>query len=205
MTYDPVLCLASASPRRRELLATIGVAVEVRPVNIDETPRADEAAHDYVVRLAWEKALAGAPFSTLPILGADTAVVCDGAILGKPAGAEQAASMLRGLAGRAHEVLTGVAVSGPAGLLTACVATRVYLRAISETELAAYWATGEPADKAGGYAIQGLAAVFVERIEGSHSAVVGLPLFETANLLSQQGVLLWNGALPIGPSSCPMS
>lgn len=201
MTPDPVLCLASASPRRRDLLAAIGVAVEVRPVDIDETPRAGEAAHDYVVRLAREKALAGARLAALPALGSDTAVVSDGAILGKPAGREQAAAMLRRLAGRAHEVLTGVAVTGPAGLLTACVTTRVFLREISDAELAAYWATGEPADKAGGYAIQGLAAVFVEHIEGSHSAVVGLPLFETAELLARQGVPLWNGALPNGPMS----
>ncbi|PRY73505.1 Maf family protein [Halomonas ventosae] len=201
MPPDPVLCLASASPRRRDLLATIGVAVEVRPVDLDETPGAGEAAHDYVLRLAREKALAGARLSALPTLGSDTAVVCDGAILGKPAGREQAAAMLRSLSGRCHEVLTGVAVSGPAGVLATCVTTRVFLRPIKEAELAAYWATGEPADKAGGYAIQGLAAVFVEHIEGSHSAVVGLPLFETAELLARQGVPLWNGALPSGPMS----
>lgn len=201
MTLDPVLCLASASPRRRDLLASIGVAVEVRPVDIDESPRPGEAAHDYVVRLAREKALAGARLSALPALGSDTAVVCDGAILGKPAGREQAAAMLGALSGRAHEVLTGVAVSGPAGLLTACVTTRVFMRAITDAELVAYWTTGEPADKAGGYAIQGLAAVFVEHIEGSHSAVVGLPLYETADLLARQGVPLWNGSLPIGAMS----
>ncbi|MDR9439850.1 MAG: Maf family protein [Halomonas sp.] len=198
---DPVLCLASASPRRRDLLASIGVRVEVRPVDIDETPRFEETPHDYVVRLAREKALAGARLSALPVLGSDTAVVCDGAILGKPAGREQAAAMLRGLSGRGHEVLTGVAVSGTAGLLAACVTTRVFLRPISDAELAAYWATGEPADKAGGYAIQGLAAVFVEHIEGSHSAVVGLPLFETADLLARQGVPIWNAAFPIGAMS----
>ncbi|MGM0537217.1 MAG: Maf family protein [Pseudomonadota bacterium] len=196
---DPVLCLASASPRRRDLLASIGVSVEVRPVDIDETPSAGEAAHDYVVRLAREKALAGARHTRLPVLGSDTAVVRDGAILGKPQGAEDAAAMLRELSGRAHEVLTGVAVTGPAGLLAVCVTTRVFMRDISETEIAAYWASGEPCDKAGAYAIQGLAAVFVERIEGSHSAVVGLPLHETAELLGRQGVPLWNGALRIGP------
>ncbi|MEQ6887557.1 Maf family protein [Halomonas sp. CS7] len=194
MTHDPVLCLASASPRRRDLLASIGVTVEVRPVDIDETPRPAEPAADYVVRLAREKALAGARLTRLPTLGSDTAVVRDGEILGKPAGREQAATMLRSLSGRAHEVLTGVAVSGPAGLLSVCVTTRVFMRVLEEDELAAYWATGEPADKAGGYAIQGLAAVFVEHIEGSHSAVVGLPLFETANLLARQGVPLWHGA-----------
>ncbi len=192
---SPSLCLASASPRRRALLAAIGVPVEVRPVDIDETPRPGESAADYVVRLAREKALAGAGLTALPTLGSDTAVVCDGKILGKPEGPGHAASMLSGLSGRAHEVLTAVAVTGPAGVLDACVATRVTMREISDDEIAAYWASGEPADKAGGYAIQGLAAVFVERIEGSHSAVVGLPLFETAELLRRQGVAVWGGAL----------
>ncbi|WP_416140165.1 Maf family protein [Halomonas sp. HK25] len=191
----PALCLASASPRRRDLLAAIGVTVTVCPVDIDETPRTGESACAYVTRLAREKALAGARLATLPTLGADTAVVCDGEILGKPEGPEHAANMLRGLAGRTHEVLTAVAVSGPAGVHEACVATRVTMRAITDDEISAYWASGEPADKAGGYAIQGLAAVFIERIEGSHSAVVGLPLFETAALLRRQGVALWGGGL----------
>ncbi|MDT8880356.1 Maf family protein [Halomonas saccharevitans] len=194
MTHDPVLCLASASPRRRDLLSSIGVTVEVRPVDIDETPRPSESAADYVVRLAREKALAGARLTRLPTLGSDTAVVRDGEILGKPASRDHAASMLGSLSGRGHEVLTGVAVSGPAGVLTACVTTRVFMRELTTAELAAYWVTGEPADKAGGYAIQGLAAVFVEHIEGSHSAVVGLPLFETADLLARQGVPLWHEA-----------
>lgn len=190
----PVLCLASASPRRRDLLASIGVVVEVRPVDIDETPLPDESAAAYVSRLAYEKALAGAGLTTLPTLGSDTAVVCDGEILGKPEGNEHAASMLRRLAGRTHEVLTAVAVSGLAGVLTSCVTTRVTMREITKEEITAYWASGEPVDKAGGYAIQGLAAVFVERLEGSHSAVVGLPLFETAALLRRQGVAVWGGA-----------
>ncbi|MFO8045166.1 MAG: Maf family protein [Halomonas sp.] len=193
--FRPVLCLASASPRRRDLLASIGVDVEVRPVDIDETPLPGEIATAYVSRLASEKALAGAGLSTLPTLGSDTAVVCDGEILGKPEGSEHAASMLRRLSGRAHQVLTAVTVSGPAGVLTACVTTRVTMREITEDEIVAYWASGEPADKAGAYAIQGLAAVFVERLEGSHSAVVGLPLFETAALLRRQGVAVWGGAL----------
>lgn len=187
-----VLCLASASPRRRELLAGIGVVAEVKPVSIDETPLREERPDAYVMRLAREKALAGSRRTTLPALGSDTAVVCDGRILGKPTDQAEAAAMLHMLAGRAHEVLTAVAVTGPAGLLDVCVATRVYMRRIDDREMAAYWATGEPADKAGGYAIQGLAAVFVERIEGSHSAVVGLPLFETAQLLTRQGVPLWH-------------
>ncbi len=189
------LCLASASPRRRQLLASIGVEVDVHPVDIDETPRAGEAAEAYVRRLAREKALAGAQGAVLPVLGADTAVILDGSILGKPRDQVHAAAMLGALAGRTHEVITAVAVAGPAGLLEACVATRVTLRTIAPHEIAAYWATGEPVDKAGGYAIQGLAAIFVERIEGSHSAVVGLPLFETAALLAQQGVAPWKDAV----------
>lgn len=194
-TPSPLLCLASASPRRRELLASIGVPLTACPVDIDETPLPGESAEAYVTRLAREKALAGTRLSSLPTLGSDTAVVLDGAILGKPEGPAHAAAMLRSLAGREHRVLTAVAVTGPAGLLDACVATTVAMREISDGEIAAYWASGEPADKAGGYAIQGLAAVFVEHIAGSHSAVVGLPLFETAALLRRQGVALWDGAL----------
>ncbi|MBS9402046.1 septum formation inhibitor Maf [Halomonas sp. TRM85114] len=193
---DLVLCLASASPRRRDLLTSIGVKVDVQPVDIDETPLVDETPATYVMRLAREKACNAAGRCALPVLGADTAVVCDGAILGKPEGREHAATMLRSLSGRGHEVLTAVAVSGPFGLLDACVTTRVEMRDLTDDEIAAYWATGEPVGKAGGYAIQGLAAVFVARVEGSHSAVVGLPLFETAALLARQGVPVWNRAMP---------
>lgn len=199
MTAD--LRLASASPRRRELLASIGVRVEVCPVDVDETPLSGEAALDYVARLARAKALAGAHRSPLPTLGSDTAVVCDGEILGKPRDRQQAVAMLRSLSGRGHEVLTAVAVTGPAGLLEACVSTRVVMREIDDAEIDAYWATGEPADKAGGYAVQGFAAVFVARVEGSHSAVVGLPLFETAALLVRQGVPIWSGSFKNGAMS----
>ncbi|MDR5868409.1 Maf family protein [Halomonas koreensis] len=191
----PLIRLASASPRRRELLASIDVPVEVWPVDLDETPRPGEAPEAYVRRLAEEKARAGAAGSALPTLGSDTAVVRDDEILGKPRDREHAAAMLRSLAGREHRVLTAVAVTGPAGLLSRVVETRVALRELGEAEIAAYWATGEPADKAGGYAIQGRAAIFVSRIAGSHSAVVGLPLFETAELLARQGVPLWNRAM----------
>ncbi|CBV41797.1 Maf family protein [Halomonas elongata] len=188
----PCIRLASASPRRRELLAGIEVSVEVRPMDIDETPLEGESPEAYVTRLAREKAAAGHRSGGLPTLGADTAVVRDGEILGKPADAEQAAAMLGSLAGRTHEVMTAVAVCGPAGMLTRCVCSRVTLREIDAAEIEAYWRTGEPADKAGGYAIQGRGAVFVTHLEGSHSAVVGLPLCETADLLSRQGVPLWN-------------
>lgn len=187
----PVLCLASASPRRRALLASIGVPVVVHPCDIDETPLAGESATAYVCRLAVAKAEAAVPLTDLPTLGSDTAVVVDGRILGKPVDAEEGAKMLRLLSGRRHEVLTAVAVSGPEGMLSCCVATQVTMREIETHEIAAYWRTGEPADKAGGYAIQGLAAVFVKQIQGSHSAVVGLPLFETTHLLRRQGVPIW--------------
>lgn len=190
----PVLCLASASPRRRTLLASIGVPVSVHPCDIDETPLANESARAYVQRLAIAKAAAAAPFTELPTLGSDTAVVVDGRILGKPMDAEEGAFMLRLLSGRSHEVLTAVAVSGPEGMLACCVATQVTMREITTDEIAAYWRTGEPADKAGGYAIQGLAAIFVKDINGSHSAVVGLPLFETTELLRRQGVPIWQRA-----------
>lgn len=186
-----VLRLASASPRRRELLSSIGLEVEIAPADIDETPRSGESPMAYVTRLARAKAEVGARGSRLPTLGSDTAVVLDGRILGKPEDCDHARSMLAALSGRAHEVLTAVAISGPCGMLDTCVSTRVVMRSIDTTEIDAYWATGEPADKAGGYAIQGRAAVFVERIEGSYSAVVGLPLFETAELLQRQGVTLW--------------
>jgi len=186
-----ILCLASASPRRLELLASIGVDCEVHPVDIDETPLPGELPRDYVCRLARDKARAGAAFSDLPVLGSDTAVVLEGDILGKPRDRDHALEMLAALSGNTHEVLTGVAVSGPQGLVDICVTTRVTLRGISPAEAAAYWATGEPQDKAGGYGIQGRAAVFVSHIEGSHSAVVGLPLYETAELLERQGVALW--------------
>lgn len=188
----PCIRLASASPRRRELLAGIGVSVEVQPMDIDETPLEGESPEAYVTRLAREKAAAGHRPGGLSTLGADTVVVRDGEILGKPADAGHAAAMLRSLAGRTHEVMTAVAVCGPAGVLTCCVRSRVTLREIDAVEIEAYWRTGEPADKAGGYAIQGRGAVFVTHLEGSHSAVVGLPLCETADLLSRQGVPLWN-------------
>ncbi|ELY21086.1 Maf-like protein [Vreelandella titanicae BH1] len=187
----PVLCLASASPRRRALLASIGVPVTVHPCDIDETLQVGESAQAYVQRLAVAKAEAAAPFTHLPILGSDTAVVVDGRILGKPANAEEGAEMLRLLSGRCHEVLTAVAISGPEGMLSSCVTTQVTMREISADEIVAYWRTGEPADKAGGYAIQGLAAIFVKQIQGSHSAVVGLPLYETTHLLCRQGVPIW--------------
>ncbi len=192
------LILASASPRRRELLASIGVASLVRPVDIDETPAPDEAPLAHVTRLAREKALAGAAGAATDqaVLGADTVVVLGERILGKPRDKADGLAMLAALSGGEHRVITAVAVNGPAGLLEAAVTTRVWMREISSREAEAYWASGEPADKAGGYAIQGLASIFVMRLEGSYSAVVGLPLHESAELLRRQGLPLWSGGLP---------
>ena len=189
----PVLCLVSASPRRQALLASIGVPVTVMPSNVDETPIEGESPAAYVERLAIAKAEAATGKTTLPVLGSDTAVVVDDTILGKPRDQQHAADMLSLLAGRSHRVLTAVAVSGSRGILSCCVTTEVIMRALTADEIECYWHTGEPVDKAGGYAIQGLAAIFIERIQGSHSAVVGLPLFETTRLLRQQGVPIWAG------------
>lgn len=191
---SPVLCLASASPRRRELLAQIGVGpIAVQPVDVDESPQQGESPAAYVERLARHKAQVGAAMieHALPVLGGDTAVVLKQRILGKPADFEQARDMLRQLSGKTHEVLSGVAVTGPAGIQSAVVTTRVRFRHLSDSEIERYWASGEPCDKAGAYGIQGLGSVFVQDIRGSYSAVVGLPLYETARLLSIQRIPVW--------------
>lgn len=191
------LILASASPRRRELLAQIGVAAKVAPAAIDETVFTGEAPSDYVLRLAREKAskvFAEQPQSlqeSLVCLGSDTSVVFGAEILGKPESYEQSAAMLRMLSGCTHQVMTGVALVGLLGVQEALVTTDVVFREISDAEIEAYWASGEPQDKAGSYGIQGLGAVFVDHIQGSYSAVVGLPLAETAQLLRAAGVPIW--------------
>ncbi|MEW5511455.1 Maf family protein [Pseudomonas asiatica] len=187
------LYLASGSPRRRELLTQIGVPFSVVSAPIDETPLPDESAPAYVERLARAKAAAGLACLEGPavVLGADTAVVLDGRILGKPENREDALAMLAGLSGREHHVLTAVALSDGQRVLSLCVTSKVRFRTISADEAQRYWASGEPADKAGGYAIQGLGAVFVTGLSGSYSAVVGLPLCETAELLGQFGIACW--------------
>ena len=226
------LYLASASPRRRELLAQIGVECRVLAVDLDESPLPGEPPEVYVRRLALDKARAalalvaprdgghaggaGADPGKAPrygghaggagadpgedavsgwqasgalVLAADTAVVVDTQVLGKPRDAGDAAAMLRLLSGREHRVLSGVALVGPGAEATSAVSeSRVRMRPIAEAEITAYWATGEPADKAGGYAIQGRAAVFVEALSGSYSGVMGLPLFETSALLAAAGL-----------------
>lgn len=187
MTRNMVI-LASQSPRRADLLAQIGIEFRMQPADIDESMHADEGAADYVERVAVAKArTVHARFPDLPVLGADTAVVLDQQILGKPADRDDAIGMLLRLSGRTHEVLTGVAVVADHTEYRLNV-SRVAFREISEQEAAAYWATGEPADKAGAYAIQGLAAAFIERIEGSYSGIVGLPLCEVMQLLNRVGV-----------------
>ncbi|BBU43505.1 MULTISPECIES: nucleoside triphosphate pyrophosphatase [Pseudomonas] len=187
------LYLASGSPRRRELLTQIGVPFSVVSAPIDETPLPDESAPAYVERLARAKAAAGLASveGTAVVLGADTAVVLDGRILGKPESREDALAMLADLSGREHQVLTAVALTDGQRVQSLCVTSQVRFRAISDDEAQRYWASGEPADKAGGYAIQGLGAVFVTGLSGSYSAVVGLPLSETADLLGQFGVACW--------------
>jgi septum formation protein len=185
--------LASASPRRSELLRQLGVPFTVRAAAIDEALSAGEQPEAYVVRLAAAKAEAvwAAVADARPVLGADTAVVLDGEVLGKPATAAEAAAMLERLSGRTHRVLTGVALRHAGGLDTRLSESEVRFRATTAGERRAYCATGEPFDKAGGYGIQGHAAVFVESLRGSYSGVVGLPLYETAQLLARCGLPAW--------------
>ncbi len=189
--------LASASPRRRELLQQIGVRFTVMSAAVDETVQPGEAALDYVCRLAQSKA--DAVFSRIqiegqpqrPVLGADTSVVLGDNILGKPADEAAAVAMLMELSGQTHQVITAVALVDELNSQLVYSSTEVRFRSIVESEARAYWNTGEPADKAGGYGIQGFGAVFVENLQGSYSGVVGLPLYETANLLKHARVRLW--------------
>lgn len=191
---DVQIFLASQSPRRRELLQQIGVRYQVLQVEVDECIPQHVTALEWAQHLALAKAQAGRqclPASeTRPVLGADTLVVCNGHILGKPRDREQGLAMLAQLSGHSHEVITAVAVVDRHGEQLADSRSQVRMRAISSAEAAAYWATGEPADKAGGYAIQGRGAIFVAELTGSYSAVMGLPLFETAQLLTAVGVPL---------------
>jgi septum formation protein len=187
------LILASKSPRRLALLAQIGLQASVIGADVDERTHADETATAYVLRVALAKARAVrshtiAARDERPVLAADTAVICDDRILGKPADAADAARMLALLSGRSHRVLTAVALLGRREQ-TLLSETRVLFRPIDPAEAAAYWASGEPRDKAGGYAVQGLGALFVSGIEGSWSGVVGLPLCETAALLAAEGIV----------------
>lgn len=187
MTAD--IYLASASPRRSELLRQIGIRFETIATDVVEAPRPDESAADYVMRLARTKARRGAELARAqgrpprPVLGADTEVVLESEILGKPRDREHAMDMLRRLSGRTHRVLTAVSLLAQDETYEALSESRVTLAALSEADIARYWATGEPVDKAGGYAIQGVGGTFIVRIEGSYSSIVGLPLFELTQLL----------------------
>lgn len=207
---SPPIYLASNSPRRRELLDQIGVEFNVLSVDVPENCLLDENPADYVRRLSVDKAKAGLAQLELNlsqvdkkalsswqstkkhatiglVIGADTAVVSDGRILGKPGSVEEATAMIQQLSAKTHEVYTGVTICG-SRILTALSRNLVTFRGISEQEISDYIATNEGIDKAGSYAIQGKAAIFIENIQGSYSGVMGLPLFETAQLLNQSGV-----------------
>ena len=183
----PDLILASASPRRRELLAQLGIGCKVMPAGIPEQHQQGESPEAYVQRIAAEKSLAvqTQEDGRLPVLAADTEVVLDGQIFGKPRDQADASEMLGRLSGRDHTVFSAVSLRHGANHWTALSVSTVRFRIITADEIDAYWRTGEPCDKAGAYAIQGLGAVFVERLTGSFSGVMGLPLHETAELLSR--------------------
>ena len=192
-----MIYLASRSPRRRELLKQVGVTFEIvllredlrRGPDVDETPVSEEKPEAYVLRIACAKAELAARYMgrralpARPVLAADTTVVCDGRIIGKPSDREDAVRILKMLSARQHDVITGVAVATPDRTQHAVSHSKVWFRELSDDEIRRYIATGEPLDKAGAYAIQGRAAAFATRIEGSYSGIMGLPLSETTDLL----------------------
>lgn len=177
----PQLYLASGSPRRKELLTQLGYHFERVVVDVEEQHQVGESPSDYVQRLSRDKANAGvtAVAGVAPVLGADTIVVVDGTILEKPRDFNDAKRMLTLLSGRQHQVMTAVTLASSSAQSTRLVITDVWFKTLSEQEIEAYWASGEPQDKAGSYGIQGIGGKFVERIDGSYYAVVGLPLVET--------------------------
>ena len=186
------IILASASPRRKELLDQIKVTYKVHPVDLDETPLPNETPLDYVQRLAAEKSAACiAQLKTeIPVLAADTAVILGNVIMGKPKNQADALAMLTQLSGKNHQVYSAISLRGCEHSQAVSI-TEVTFRRLTEREMLDYWRSGEPVDKAGSYAIQGMGSMFVESIKGSFSGVVGLPLFETAELLSKQGIELF--------------
>ena len=192
MSSSAQIILASTSPRRSELLQQIGVRFRVVVSNFEETPAPGEAAEDYVCRVALAKARAVwerlPPDEQCPVLGADTEVILDDAILGKPADRDAGLAMLARLSGRTHEVLSAVALVYVGGEALRVSRSVVSFRPTTPQERAAYWASGEPLGKAGGYAVQGLGAVFINSLAGSYSGVMGLPIFETAELLREIGI-----------------
>lgn len=193
-THLNMIYLASRSPRRAELLQQIGIEFILLPSDIDETPLLNELSEAYVLRLAAEKAQAcyddllsqSAPI--YPVLAADTTVSLDGKILGKPQDDDEAFQMLSSMSGRCHEVHTGIAVVTHEGVKVAISTTQVEMAKLSDETILAYIAIGEPRDKAGAYGIQGLAGALIKRIEGSYSGVMGLPIYETVQLLGQAGI-----------------
>jgi nucleoside triphosphate pyrophosphatase len=192
----PVLRLASASPRRRQLLELIGVPHVVTPAEIDETPEAGEKPTAYVMRLARDKAVTvRKQHADLAVLAADTTVYVEGHILEKPRDEADCIRMLSLLSGQLHDVFTGLCCVSDAFPTVGIAHTQVQFRRIAREEMRAYWASGEPQGKAGAYAIQGLGAVFVEKIIGSYTNVMGLPLYETAETLRNHGIPIWNGLL----------
>jgi len=199
MVANPLIYLASASPRRSQLLTQIGVPHEVRPATLDESLLPGEDPATYVERLARSKAEAvweQLAEPRLPVLGADTTVALGKQVLGKPAGSAESRAMLARLSGRTHQVFTAVALRSEAGCESRVNVSNVTFRDVGEREADAYAATPEPLDKAGGYAVQGLAAVFITRIAGSYSGIMGLPLAETAELLAGIGWTPFAGEAP---------
>lgn len=197
------LYLASQSPRRAQLLQQIGVEFIKQAVDIDEEPLPNEPVEEYLQRMAQDKAeaaqqelgLAGVNIDKSLILSADTTIDLDGEIIAKPEDEEDCIAILNQLSGRAHNVMTGVCLLLGDTCRYCMVKTQVNFRELSENEIRRYWMTGEPQDKAGGYGIQGLGSVFVDSIHGSYSNVVGLPLTETAELLSEFGIAIWQQRL----------
>ena len=194
-----LLCLASGSPRRRALLEQLGVRSVLALPDVDEAVLPGESSVDYVVRMARAKARAVHPHgAALPVLAADTIVVIDERICGKPTDAEDGIAMLLQLSGRSHEVLTAVALAAAGDVQHRLSRSEVRFRHLTLPEAIAYWNTGEPRDKAGSYAVQGHGAIFIEHLSGSYSGVMGLPLFETAELLAGAGVSYWLARAPGG-------
>jgi len=189
----PTLILASASPRRSELLKQLGLTHTIQIADIDETPLTNEKPTDYVLRVAHEKSLAVHQHCAKDslVLAADTSVVLGGTIMGKPENLAHALNMLSSLSGTTHQVYSAVSLRGRTTQQVLSV-SNVTFRTLSEQEIIDYWHTGEPADKAGAYAVQGLASIFIQSIQGSFSGIMGLPLFETAQILSNEGIKVFN-------------
>ena len=195
INYD--LVLASASPRRHDILEQMGVLHRIIIPKIDESQRSKESASDYVCRLALEKACAGCTMhdGDAPVLGADTILTCEGQVFGKPVDYSNFKAMFTSLSGKTHCVLSAVAIDNREESLVLLSETWVSFRSITDQQMITYWETGEPKDKAGGYAIQGYGSVFVEHIKGSYSGVVGLPIAETYRLLTKFNVPIWQSPI----------